>query len=454
MEMKNKKILVYGLGISGVSTIKTLSKTGGEIIVVDSKREDELETYINQIKDIDYIGNFGTIDIKLEGVDLVVKSPGIPPSNELIVRAKENNIEVITDLELGFLLSKSKNIIGITGTNGKTSTTTLVGEILKNAGMNTFVCGNIGIGILDTVAKADYDDAIVIECSSFQLEDTVKFSPKVGVVINITPDHLNWHETYENYKKAKLKVYENQNENQYSIINYEDEYLREYSAKLKSKKIYFSTKRELESGLFLKDGHIIYRENEKNNIVVESENLDIFLENALSAIAIGIAMGVEVEVIKKTLKEFRALPHRMELVDEIDGVKYINDSKGTNPDSTIKAIENLDKDIILIAGGYDKGSNFEELMEFGKGKIKSLILLGETKNEIKKIALENNYEKIYLVENMEEAVIKSKELASKNDTVLLSPACASWGMYQNFEERGEHFKTIVKKIKVAKNEKN
>ena len=165
-------------------------------------------------------------------------------------------------------------------------------------------------------------------------------------------------------------------------------------------------------------------------------------------------MGVEIEVIKKTLKEFRALPHRMELVDEIDGVKYINDSKGTNPDSTIKAIENLDKDIILIAGGYDKGSNFEELMEFGKGKIKSLILLGETKNEIKKIALENNYEKIYLVENMEEAVIKSKELASKNDTVLLSPACASWGMYQNFEERGEHFKTIVKKIKVAKNEKN
>lgn len=439
--LDNKNVLVFGLGISGVSTIKALANYKCNIVAYDSKPKDKLEGILEEIKDIKY--DLVLDNLNLEDIDLIIKSPGIPPTNDVIIRALELNIEIITDLELGYILSRTKNILAITGTNGKTSTTTLVADMVKCKFNNTFICGNIGIGILGAVEKAEENDALVIECSSFQLENTSRFRPRVSTIINLKPDHLDWHGDYENYMNSKIKIFKNQTASDFSIINVDDEDIRKIEGELISKKIYISTQRKLEDGIYLEDGNIVYKDMNEKIIVVNMDDVDIFPENALIAVGFGIALGVDLEEIRFALEKFKSLPHRMEYVGEIDGVKYYNDSKGTNPDSTIKAIENTADNIILIAGGYDKGSDFEEMLEIGKDKIKTIILLGETKEKIRRQALGLDYKKIYMVNTMEEAVEKALEVGEKNDNVLLSPACASWGMYHNFEERGNHFKKIV-----------
>ena len=451
MYLQDKKVLVLGLGISGLSTVKSLNKLGAKIVVSDSKKEEELKDFFHKTKDITVEKHLNTSDVPLEHIDLIIKSPGIEPNSPLIVEANRRNIEVITDIELAYRISPTDNIISITGTNGKTTTTTLVGEIFKNANYTTYVAGNIGVGILWDMVNAKEEDVFVIESSSFQLENTVSFKPKISLITNITPDHLNWHGGLTNYISAKKKTFKNQDKTDYTILNYDNKTLREIKDEVNSNIIWFSVNEKLDNGVFIDDGNIVIKNSATTIKVLPYEDLQILgkhnLENALGAVAVAFAFGLDIDIVAKTLREFPGVEHRMEYVTAIDGMKFYNDSKGTNPDSTIKAIEALNSPIILIAGGYDKGSDFNELILSFNGKVKELILMGETREKIKEAAMEKGIENVHLVENMKEAVELAHKLGEENSNILLSPACASWGMYNNFEERGKDFKDAVYGLK-------
>ena len=451
MYLENKRVLVLGLGITGLSTVRALNHLGARLIVSDSKSELQLKRFFDEIGDIPLEKYLETDKLPLENIDLIIKSPGIPPETSILSEARRRNIEVLTDIELAYRISKTHNIIGITGTNGKTTTTTLVGEILKAANYNTYLAGNIGIGILENMVKSTKEDVFVIEASSFQLEDTVVFKPKISLIINIKPDHLDWHGSFDNYIGSKKKIFKNQDENDFTILNYDDEIVREMAKEINSKIIWFSVKNELENGIFIQDKYIVIKDGNKLTKVLPYENLNLVLENALASVAIAWAMDIDIKIISKVLQGFKGLEHRIEFVKTINGISFYNDSKGTNPDSTIKAIEAVKSPIILIAGGHDKGSEYDELIKLFNGKIKHLILLGVTKEKIKLTAEKYGFKDISLVDNMKEAVKLSYELGEKDDNVLLSPACASWGMYNNFEERGQDFKNIVFDIEVSKN---
>lgn len=451
MYLKNKKVLVFGLGISGLSTVKALHKLGAQIIVCDSKTKDELKDFFDKIKDIYVEKHLNTNELPLEDIDLIVKSPGIPPTAPILVNAQEKNIEVITDIELAYRISPTDNIIAITGTNGKTTTTTLVGEIFKKANCNTYVAGNIGVGILWDMVNANKDDVFVIEASSFQLENTIYFKPKVSLVTNIAPDHLNWHGSLDNYILSKKKIFKNQDKYDYTVLNYEDKTLREIQNEVNSNIIWFSANQKLDNGVFIDGDYIVLKDGQNLSKILPYRQLKILgkhnLENSLGAIAISWAMGIELEIIAEVLREFPGVEHRIEYVKTIKGISFYNDSKGTNSDSTIKAIEALEAPIILIAGGYDKGAEFDELILSFNGKVKELILLGSTKEKIKETAINNGFNNVHLVENMKEAVKLAYNCGEEKDNILLSPACASWDMYNNFEERGQDFKDAVYGLK-------
>lgn len=447
MYLKNKRVLVLGLGISGLSIVKALNKLGAKIIVYDSKSEEELTDFFNNVKGLKLEKYLNNKTINLKHIDLIVKSPGITNDIPIILQAKEKNLEIITDLELAYRIATTNNIISITGTNGKTTTSTLVGKIFKDMGFNTFVAGNIGVGILDNMVDAKEEDIFVIEASSFQLEDTKYFKPKVSLILNISPDHLSWHGTLENYINAKKKNFINQDKNDYTILNYDDKTLRKLENQLNSNIIWFSKREKLEEGIFIENGYILVKEREKRIKVIKREEINLpgdhNLENILASIAIAWVMKVDMKSVKNTIKKFKGVEHRIEYVKAINEISYYNDSKATNPDSTIKAIEALEAPIILIAGGHDKGSDFKELVKSFNGKVKHLILLGETKEKIEKTAKVNGFNNVHLVKDMKEAVKLSFKLGKAKDNVLLSPACASWDMYSNFEERGIDFKSAV-----------
>lgn len=450
MELRDKKILILGLAISGVSTAKALSKLGAKITVTDMKSEEELAEQLLELKGIDIHYVLGSNDVDLDKIDLIVKSPGIPLDIPIIKEAQKRGIEVVTDIELAYRITKNK-FIAITGTNGKTTTTALTGELIKKAGFNCHVTGNIGIGILWEAVNAEYDDIFVIEASSFQLESTRYFKPDISVITNITPDHLNWHKTFDNYVNAKKKVFINQKHSDYTILNYDDLLLREIGKEVKSHLIYFSVNNKLEKGVYIDDYKIVINDGINIINVMDYRELKIpgrhNLENALAVVSIGWAMGIDVKIIANSLREFEGVEHRIEFVDRISGVNFYNDSKGTNPDASIKAIEAIKEPIILIAGGMDKGSNFEEFIDSFNNKVKALVLLGETKEKIKDTAISKGFNNIYIVNSIEEAVIKSFQLAVPNDNVLLSPACASWDMFKSYEERGRLFKEAVKNLR-------
>lgn len=450
MELKDENILILGLAVSGVSTAKALNKLGAKITVTDMKTEEELKDQLLELNDIEIDYVLGSNDVDLSQIDLIIKSPGIPLDIPIIKSAFANNIEVVTDIELAYRISNNK-FIAITGTNGKTTTTALTGNIMKKAGLESHVTGNIGVGILWETVNSDENDIFVIEASSFQLESTKYFKPSISVITNITPDHLNWHKTFDNYVEAKKKVLISQGEGDYTILNYDDLLLREIGKSVNSNLIYFSANSKLEKGVYVDDFQIIINDGKKIIKVMDSRDIKIpgkhNLSNALAAVSIGWAMGIKTEVIANSLREFEGVEHRIEFVDNISGVSFYNDSKGTNPDSSIKAIEAINKPIILIAGGMDKGSDFGEFIDSFNDKVKALILLGETKEKIKDTAISKDFNNIYIVSSIEEAVSKSFELAVPNDNVLLSPACASWDMFKSYEERGKIFKQAVKNLR-------
>ncbi len=451
MNLLGKEVLIIGLGISGLSTIKALNNLGANISVMDSKNEEDLKDILTNIQDISIKKYFGTNIIDLNKVDLIVKSPGVPPNAEIIQKARKNNIEIITDIELAFRLSPTEKIITITGTNGKTTTTTLVGEILKRAKFNTYIVGNIGVGILQEIVKSKPEDVFVVEASSFQLEDIKQFRPKVSLILNISPDHLDWHGSYENYINAKKNIFKNQGENDYIILNYDDKIIRNFKKEISANIIWFSLLQKLSRGIYLDGEDIIINDGIRENQLMSITDIRILgkhnLENILGSIGICYAMGIDSEIIKQGIEDFKGVEHRLEYVTEKKGICFYNDSKGTNPEASIKAIEAISTPIILIAGGYDKGVSFENFIKSFENKVKSLILLGETKEQIKNTAIEYGFQNYYLVDNMDEAVGLGYKLGRKGDSVLLSPACASWGMYKNFEERGKEFKKAVYRLK-------
>lgn len=452
MNLENKKILLIGLAKTGISTIKYLDKLGASIIVNDIKDKEKLSDILKELENLDNVEYIlGYHPENVDDIDMAVVSPGVPLDLPFILKLKSKNIEIIGEVELAYRLSNNPTFIGITGTNGKTTTTSLVGEIFKKSNVDTYIVGNIGNPVIDTVGVANEKSVLVTELSSFQLESIDTFKPRVSAILNFTEDHLNRHHTMENYIEAKSRIFMNQDSEDFCILNYDDEVVREISKDIKAKKIFFSRKKQLEEGIYLnKDNNIVIDINDKV-ILLNKEELSLpgnhNLENCMAAIGISYVSNVDIEVIKDVLKSFAAVEHRQEFVKNLNGVMFVNDSKGTNPDSTIKAIQSYKRPIILIAGGMDKQSNFDELLDVAKENVKALVLLGETASKIQTIAKEKGFKEIYKVKDMKEAVSISYKIANKEDVVLLSPACASWDMYKSFEVRGNDFKDNVHNLK-------
>lgn len=451
MDLRNKNVLVLGLGVSGVSTVKALNRLGANISISDTKEEGELKKYLDQIKDVDVDLHLGTNVVSLEKVDIIIKSPGIPPNIDILSRADGMGIEVITDLELAYRIKPYSNLIAITGTNGKTTTTALTGELFKEAGITTYVAGNIGVGILWDMVNSKVDDVFVVEASSFQLENTILFNPKVSLMLNITQDHLNWHGTLEHYIDAKKKVFRNQDENGYTILNYDDPLVRGFKDELRSKLVWFSVDNKLDRGVYIDDGYIIIDDGSIREKVLRVDEIRLLgrhnLENALASVSIGWVMGLDVDIMVRVLREFSGVEHRLEYVTDVEGISFYNDSKATNPEASIRAVDATNAPIILIAGGQDRGAQFDNLIQSFDDRVKALVLLGETSEKIRNVAIKYGFKNIYVVDDMNEAVKKSYELGNRGDSVLLSPACASWDMYENFEVRGNHFKKAINRLR-------
>ena len=451
MELLGKNVLVIGLGISGVSTVKALDKLGAKIWVTDSKSEEELGDILSNLADISLNKHLGVSDMDISQVDFIVKSPGVPPSIPILRKARDMHIEIMSDIELAYRLNKANKMITITGTNGKTTTTSLVGEVLKAANLRTHVVGNIGRGILDSLLDAEEGDIFLIEASSFQLEDTNFFKPKVSLILNLAPDHLDWHKSYDNYIRAKKKIFINQDGEDYVVLNYDDALLRSFEDEIKANIIWFSTNEILDQGIYIDGRDIVIKLGRDKIHLMQQDDMKLLgrhnLENVLACIGICYAMGVDLDIVKATIQEFKGVEHRLEYVMEWQGISYYNDSKGTNPEASIKAIEAIPEPIILIAGGYDKASDFDDFVKAFKGKVKTLILLGETKYSIKASADKFNFKDYHIVESLEEAVQLASRLGNAGDHVLLSPACASWDMFNSFEERGRAFKDAVFKLR-------
>ena len=450
MDIAGKNVLVFGSGISGIGAAGLLEERGASVTLYDGNDKLDVEEIRGKMKDgakADIV--LGEFPEELLGkLDLVIISPGVPTDLPIVNRMREADIPVVGEIELAYELGKGE-VLAITGTNGKTTTTALLGEIMKAIYDSAFVVGNIGIPYTNVVDETRDDSVIVAEMSSFQLESIVDFRPRVSAILNITPDHLNRHHTMEAYIQAKKNVAINQTAEDTCVLNYEDEVLREFGETLQTKVLYFSSKRKLDKGIYLEDGNIIYR-NPDECLVCNVKELKLLgvhnYENVMAAVAMAAAYGVPMDSIRKTIKEFTGVEHRIEFVAEKNGVAYYNDSKGTNPDAAIRGIQAMNRPTYLIGGGYDKQSEYKEWIESFDGKVKKLLLIGQTREKIAKEAEECGFTDIMLLDTFEDAVLTAAKLAEPGEAVLLSPACASWGMFKNYEERGDKFKEIVNSL--------
>lgn len=452
-ELKDKRVLVAGLGRSGEAAVRALCGLGADVTAYDGNAEYELSDEFGRFLSENEIrcGFGGVPDVS--GFDMLVLSPGVPTDLPFIIEAEENGVEIIGELEAAYRYGKGR-YIAITGTNGKTTTTTLVGEIFKNAGRKTEVVGNIGVPVIAKAMEADDDTWLVCEVSSFQLETTDTFRPEVSAILNLTPDHIDRHKTMENYGLAKARIFMNQDKDNYLVINFDDKVCFSLAKNSDATIVPFSRKDPMLFGAYVHDDKIAVRGSEGE--ITELCGIDELiipgthnLENALAAAAISYFAGIEPDVIADTLRTFRGVEHRIESCGEIDGVKFVNDSKGTNPDAAIKAIEAIDGDIVIIAGGYDKGSQYEKFVDAFDGKVKHAVLLGATAVKIKDACERAGFTNTIILKDMDDCVSEAYRLAKKGDTVLLSPACASWDMYPNFEERGRDFKQCVDSLRKA-----
>lgn len=452
MELKNKRVLVAGTGISGIGATKLLDAVGADIILYDSNESLTKEEIMGRFKEpvsrVTVVT--GTIPENIiDTLDLVVLSPGVPIDAPFVEALKARGIKIWGEIELAYNFAKG-TLAAITGTNGKTTTTALTGQIMSAWCKSVFVVGNIGNSYTQRAQETDDDSVTVAEISSFQLETIENFHPHVSAVLNITPDHLNRHHTMECYINTKKRIFENQNENDFVVLNYDDEVTRAMANDTKAKVIFFSGRHVLDEGYYFKDGEIVYAHDGHCEHICNDRDLNILglhnMENVMAAVAITRCLGVPSDVIFKVLTEFKAVEHRIEYVATKKGVFYYNDSKGTNPDAAIKAVEAMVRPTLLIGGGYDKQSQYDQWIESFGDKVRLLVLLGQTADKIEMCARKHGFDHIIRVDSLKEAVETCAEHANAGDAVLLSPACASWGMFTNYEERGRLFKDYVHQL--------
>lgn len=457
-EIENKRVLVFGSGISGIGAVKLLEKRNAKVVLYDGNEKlekSEIRKRLGSESSCEIV--LGELsDTIISNLDLVVMSPGVPLDIPPVRRLEAAGVPIWGEVELAYQMGAGK-VLGITGTNGKTTTTALLGEIMKADKASrevydaVYVVGNIGNAYTGAALAMTEESCTVAEISSFQLETTDTFAPDVSGILNITEDHLNRHHTMEEYIRVKELIAKNQTKDNYCILNYEDQVLRDYAVQCPAQVVFFSSVRKLEQGIFLDGNRILLRTGEEELEIVRTEELKLLgqhnHENVMAASAMAYYAGVPIEIIRKAVTEFRAVAHRIEYVEEINGVAYYNDSKGTNPDAAIKGIQAMNRPTLLIGGGYDKESSYEEWIQAFDGKVRYLVLIGQTRENIQKAAHACGFYNTILAENLEEAVEICAAKAQKGDAVLLSPACASWGQFDNYEQRGDKFKEYVLRLK-------
>lgn len=450
MDFTGKRVLVVGTGVSGIAAIRLLAAKGAKPVVLEGNEKADREQVVSRIPEgIGYdliIGNLP--EEVMDTLDLAVLSPGVPTDLPFVIKLQDKKIPVWGEIELAYACGSGR-LVAITGTNGKTTTTALTGAILREYYDSVFVVGNIGLPYTEYALEMKDSSVTVAEVSSFQLETIHTFQPEVSAILNITPDHLNRHHTMECYIDTKARIAENQTKDQICVLNYEDEHLQKLAAKIPADIFWFSSKRPLERGIWLDGEDIIYKDGEEIKIctIHDMQLLGVHnYENVMAAVAIAMHMGVPVECIRKAVAEFKAVEHRIEFVREVGGVKYYNDSKGTNPDAAIKAVEAMVTPTVVIGGGYDKQSSYEEWIASFGDKVKCLVLLGATADKIEETARKAGFTNIVRVGSLKEAVEASAVQAQSGDAVLLSPACASWDMFKSYEQRGTLFKEYVNQL--------
>lgn len=451
MNLKGKKALVVGTGISGIAAAQLLLETGADTILYDSNEklcEADIRAKSEKLQTIPIVLGKLSMEI-INQLDLAVLSPGVPTDLPMVVQLKEHGVTVWGEVELACRCAKGR-LAAITGTNGKTTTTALTGEILKSCFSDVKVVGNIGIPYTSLASQMTDETVTAAEISSFQLETIDTFCPDVSAILNITPDHMNRHHTMECYTAVKESITKNQKPGQACVLNYEDKILRGFGETIQDhlNVIYFSSKRKLEHGLYLDENSIFLSDKNGVRKLVDVSELNLLgthnYENVMAAAAITLVLGVPIEKIIEVLKIFQAVEHRIEYVEEIAGVRYYNDSKATNPDAAIQGIRAMERPTYLIGGGYDKQSEYGDWIDAFDGKVVKLVLLGATKEKIAKEAAEKGFTDYVMCESLEEAAAYCHDNAQPGEAVLLSPACASWDMFPNYETRGRIFKDIVR----------
>ena len=452
MDWKGKKILVVGCGISGIGSAELLERVGAVPILFDENTKVNMEHVKARFdKGCEAEIIIGELPKQVEDeVEMVVLSPGVPSDTAFADSFRKRGIPVIGEIELAYLCGKG-SVLAITGTNGKTTTTALTGKIMQEYFASSYIVGNIGNPYTSAVLEMQEDTVTVAEISSFQLETIQEFHPKVSAILNITPDHLDRHHTMENYAKTKQDITMNQTKADICVLNYEDPYTEEFAGRCPARVIYFSSVRKLKNGYFLEGEDIKCCVDGQEEILLNIHEMRLLgihnVENVMAAIAISESFGVPREHVIHVVKNFTAVEHRIEYVTTINDVDYYNDSKGTNTDAAIKAVQAMNRPVIVIGGGYDKDSQYDEWIESFGDKVKWLVLLGQTKEKIAACAKKHGFANVVLTETLEEAVRECYRLADPGSAVLLSPACASWGMFPNYEVRGRMFKELVHKLK-------
>jgi UDP-N-acetylmuramoylalanine--D-glutamate ligase len=454
-EKKSSSFTVVGAGRSGVGISKLLASKGNDILLYDENSEDNLK-YLDKGGLVKYgvelcLGNW---DERILRNDVIVKSPGVPPSNEVIVKAKSLGIKVVSEIEAAYEYCPCP-IVAVTGTNGKTTTTELTGAIFRSAGIDTKVCGNVGLAFSEIIDELHEDSVVVLEVSSYQLNDIENFKPVVGVMMNITPDHIDWHGSFEKYLSAKMRIAENMDDECLLVVNHDDKVLKDSVEKLTVAKSYFGltdeTFNNCEQGAYEKDGKMFYFNKSKifNEEIMETRDINIRgkhnLYNSLAAAISARSLGIKKEIVGSTLRAFPGVEHRIEFTRELKGVKFFNDSKATNVESMAVALESFDGDLVLIMGGREKGNDYSSVSELVKNRVKTIVAVGESRENI--VRHFGSIVRVVEAKNMEDAVTKAYAASVPGDNVLLSPACKSFDMFESYEHRGEVFKKIVNLLK-------
>lgn len=452
MNFEGKKVLVCGMARSGVSAAQCLYELGARVTISDSKAEEKLAEALQPLEGMDIRRCLGdqAQPADLESYDLAVTSPGIPMQAPILRAVQAAGVPLIGELELGAQVSRAP-LYAVTGTNGKTTTTTLIGEIFRNLGKTTYVVGNIGYPFTACALRCGEEDVAVAEVSSFQLETISTFHPHIAVMCNITEDHLNRHGTMEEYIRVKERIFENMGQGDYAVLNLDDPIVRGMAERIPCAPAFFSRRQEVETGAYLEGEEVVFSLNGHKKRVLRADEIRIpgehNLENALAATALAMLAGVPAPVVRHTLKTFPGVEHRIETVRTVEGVTYINDSKGTNVDASIRAVRAMKAPTVLLAGGYDKHTDFLPLArEILASKIHTVVVLGDTAEQIERALRAVGFESILHAKTFEEAVLLARSCAKEGENVLLSPACASFDMFRDYEERGRVFKEIVSRL--------